>query len=138
KGTFGRVLVVAGSVGMAGAAVLAGSAALRGGAGIVQVAVPEPILPVVAGAQPCYLTAPLPADVQGRVSVDAVAVLQPLAEAASSVVVGPGLGASPDVAAIVRSLLENTTVPLLLDADALNSLAGKTEVLKQHKGPLVL
>jgi ADP-dependent NAD(P)H-hydrate dehydratase len=138
KGTFGRVLVVAGSVGMSGAAVLAGSAALRGGAGIVQVAVPEPILPVVSGAQPCYLTAPLPADVQGRVSVDAVAVLQPLAEAASAVVVGPGLGTSTDVAAIVRALLENTTVPLLLDADALNSLAGTTHVLKQHKGPFVL
>src|SRR5829696_10115120 len=68
KGTFGKVLVVAGSVGMSGAAVLAGTAALRGGAGLVQLAVPEPILPVVASAQPCYMTAGLPADESGRLS----------------------------------------------------------------------
>src|SRR5438309_9474363 len=68
KGTFGKVLVVAGSLGMSGAAVLAGTAALRGGAGLVQLAVPEPILPVVAAGQPCYMTAPLPADAQGRLS----------------------------------------------------------------------
>src|SRR5262245_52952656 len=107
KGTFGRVLVVAGSVGMAGAAALAGGAALRGGAGIVQVAVPEPILPTVATVQPCYLTAPLPADGQGRLSLAAVPVLLPLVEAASAVVVGPGLGVSDGVAALVRELLEH-------------------------------
>ena len=55
KGDFGRVLVLAGSRGMSGAAVLCGSAALRGGAGLVRVAVPAEILPVVAGANPCYL-----------------------------------------------------------------------------------
>src|SRR4051794_862790 len=78
KGTFGRVLVVAGSVGMAGAAALAGGAALRGGAGLVQVAVPEPVLPVVAAAQPCYLTVPLPSDGHGRLSQAALAALLPL------------------------------------------------------------
>lgn len=138
KGTFGRVLVVAGSVGMAGAAVLAGSAALRGGAGIVQVAVAEPILPTVAASQPCYLTAPLPADGQGRLSRAAIAVLSPLVEAASAVVVGPGLGASDDVAAVVADLLGGCRSPLLLDADALNSLVGRTALLKQRKGPFVL
>src|SRR6266545_2099671 len=59
KGTFGRVLVVAGSRGMSGAAVLCGSAALRGGAGLVSVAAPEEVLPVVAAGNSCYLTAPL-------------------------------------------------------------------------------
>src|SRR5213594_4146182 len=59
KGTFGRVLVVAGSRGMSGAAVLCASAALRGGAGLVRVAVPESIWPVVAAGNPCLMTAPL-------------------------------------------------------------------------------
>jgi NAD(P)H-hydrate epimerase len=138
KGLYGRVLVVAGSVGMSGAAVLAGSAALRGGAGIVQVAVAEPILPTVAAGQPCYLTAPLPADGRGRLSRAAVAALEPLVEAASAVVVGPGLGSSDDVAAVVCALLENCRLPMVLDADGLNSIAGRTGVLKGNKGPRVL
>ena len=60
KGMYGRVLVVAGSRGMSGAAVLCAGGALRSGAGLVKLAVPEEILPIVAGANPCYLTAPLP------------------------------------------------------------------------------
>src|SRR5262245_37508784 len=68
KGRFGRILIVAGSRGMSGAAVLCGGAALRGGAGLVRLAVPDGILPVVAAANPCYMTAPLPQDTQGRLS----------------------------------------------------------------------
>src|SRR5438874_13425765 len=64
KGLFGRVLVVAGSRGMSGAAVLCGSAALRGGAGLVRVATPAGVLPLVAAGNPCYMTAPLPEDDQ--------------------------------------------------------------------------
>src|SRR2546421_1762170 len=71
KGDFGRVLVVAGSRGMSGAAVLCGSAALRGGAGLVRVAVPESVLPLVAAGNPCYMTAPLPEDRHGRLSAAA-------------------------------------------------------------------
>src|SRR3954470_14529338 len=68
KGMYGRVLLVAGSRGMSGAAVLCGRAALRGGAGLVYVAVPEAIQPVVAAANPCYLTVALPADDAGQLS----------------------------------------------------------------------
>src|SRR5438552_15686980 len=71
KGNFGRVLVVAGSRGMSGAAVLCGSAALRGGAGIVRVAAPASILPIVAAGNPCYMTAALSEDERGCVSLDA-------------------------------------------------------------------
>src|SRR5207253_735659 len=69
KGNFGRVLVVAGSRGMSGAGMLCASAALRGGAGLVRLAVPEGILPIVAAANPCYLTAPLPQDGAGRLAI---------------------------------------------------------------------
>src|SRR5438552_12036524 len=68
KGDFGRVLVVAGSRGMSGAAVLCGSAALRGGAGLVRVATPADVWPIVAVGNPCYTTAPLPSDDEGRLS----------------------------------------------------------------------
>src|SRR5438477_13030798 len=97
KGTFGRVLVVAGSRGMSGAAVLCGGAALRGGAGLVRVAVPEEVLPIVAAANPCYLTALLPQDEHGRLAAAAEAELIGLAQANDVVAVGPGLGQSEEV-----------------------------------------
>src|SRR5579871_4597779 len=79
KGDFGKVLVIAGSRGMSGAAVLCASAALRGGAGLVRLAVPERVLPLVAVANPCFMTVPLPEDLDGRLSAHAGA---PIAEAA--------------------------------------------------------
>src|SRR5438093_2270193 len=72
KGMFGRVLVIAGSRGMSGAAVLCASGALRGGAGLVRLAVPSALLPIVAAANPCYMTLPLPEDEAGRLTTTAL------------------------------------------------------------------
>ncbi len=138
KGTFGKVLVIAGSLGLSGAAVLSGSGALRGGAGLVQVATPEPVALVVAAGNPCFMTTPLPADAQGRLTRLALPLLLEQAAAASAVVVGPGLGQSDDVAAVVRALVAEVAVPLLIDADALNVLGPQPEVLRQRQRPTVL
>src|SRR5262249_15251962 len=92
KGAFGRVLVVAGSLGMSGAAVLCGSAALRGGAGLVRVAVPREILPQVAIGNPCYITLALPQDADGRLAAAARAELLAQAQANDVVALGPGSG----------------------------------------------
>src|SRR5438874_4538150 len=73
KGDFGRVLVIAGSRGMSGAAILCGRAALRGGAGLVKVAVPHEILPIVAAGDPCYMTVPLMQDADGGLDFAALA-----------------------------------------------------------------
>src|ERR1700740_535537 len=88
KGSFGRVLVVAGSRGMSGAAVLCASAALRGGAGLVKVAVPEGILPIVASANPCYLTAPLTQDDNGQLADGAQVELLSLTQANDVLAIG--------------------------------------------------
>jgi NAD(P)H-hydrate epimerase len=138
KGQFGRVLIVAGSRGMSGAAILCGSGALRGGAGLVRVATPASIQPIVASGNPCYMTVPLPEDAEGRAGHAAAGELVALAGASNSVVVGPGLGKSATLPDLLLAILSQTTVPLVLDADALNSLAGRATDLRLHHGPVVI
>jgi NAD(P)H-hydrate epimerase len=138
KGNFGRVLVVAGSRGMSGAAVLAGSSALRGGAGLVRVAVPQEVLPIVAGGNPCYLTAALAQDENGILAPEAEAEVLALAKANDVVAFGPGLGRSQAVTRIALALIENLQEPLVIDADGLNALADHTERLKKRDAPLIM
>jgi ADP-dependent NAD(P)H-hydrate dehydratase len=136
KGTFGRVLVISGSMGMSGAAVLCGSAALRSGAGLVRVAVPTDILPIVAAGNPCYMTAPMPQDEHGRFSDSAVPGLLSLAQGNNVVAMGPGFGRSPAITALVSALLTQLPMPVVLDADGLNAL--HTDRLGERTAPLVM
>jgi len=138
KGTFGRVLVVAGSRGMSGAAVLCASAALRSGAGLVRLAVPEGILPIVAASNPCYTTVPLSQDAQGRVGIAGLQELLDLVKHNSVAAIGPGLEQSAHLGEMLATILEQTTTPLVLDADTLNVLVGRLGALRQHQGPIVL
>jgi NAD(P)H-hydrate epimerase len=138
KGTFGRILVVAGSRGMSGAAVLCASAALRGGAGLVRLAVPQEVLPVVAAANPCYLTAPLPQDENGQLAGHAEAELLALAQVNDVVALGPGLGRSQALTTLVAAVLAKVSKPLILDADGLNALQHQTDLLRGRKGPAIL
>ncbi len=138
KGMFGRVLVVAGSRGMAGAGVLCASAALRGGAGLVTLAVPEEILPQVAAANPCYLTAPLPQDQDGRLSDLAEIPLQDLLQSNTVVALGPGLGRSSAISTLVSAMLTKGNKPLVLDADGLNALGSQTGPLRGRPAPVIL
>src|SRR6516225_3026048 len=105
KGSYGKVLVVAGSRTMSGAAVLCGSAALRGGAGLVQVACPADVQTVVAAGNPCYTTFPIRQHADGAFSEGAADDVVELGRAASVLAIGPGLGRAPTVAALVRELL---------------------------------
>jgi NAD(P)H-hydrate epimerase len=143
KGTYGRVLIVAGSRGMSGAAILAGLGALRGGAGLVQVAVPTEVLPIVAGYNPCYLTAALPQDQQGRLSASAEGIVLALAEDCDVLAIGPGLGQSDAIVHIVKAVIAGVQRPVVIDADGLNALAllwaGRPRAEKTPRAqPLVL
>jgi NAD(P)H-hydrate epimerase len=138
KGSFGKVLVVAGSRGMSGAAVLCASAALRGGAGLVKLAVPSDLLPIVAASNPCYLTSPLPQDELGRLSASAQGPLLDLIAANDVLALGPGLGRSSDLDALLASLVGLGRVPTVLDADGLNAFAGHPEQLERGGMPLIL
>lgn len=125
KGTFGRVLIIGGSRGMSGAPSLAGLAALRGGAGLVYVAVPSEILPIVASIEPSYLTIPLATEEEhGCLSADGLTGLRKACEGKDAIAIGPGLGTSRGVAEIVAALFAECSRPMVVDADALNVLAG--------------
>ena len=121
KGDFGRVTVIAGSRGKTGAAHLAAMGALRSGAGLVTVATPASLLPIVAASAPELMTEPLTETADGVIA--AAAVDRVLQMRHDVIACGPGLGRSPAVADFVRGLLERTTAPLVLDADALTVLA---------------
>ena len=120
KGDFGRVTVIAGSIGKTGAAMLSGMAALRSGAGLVTVATPASCLPVVASMAPEMMTEPL-LDSEGCVAAAAVDRVMELAH--DVIACGPGLGRTREASAFVRALVDRATVPLVLDADALTLLA---------------
>jgi ADP-dependent NAD(P)H-hydrate dehydratase len=137
KGQFGRILVVAGSRGMTGAAILCGSAALRGGAGLVRVATPQGVLPIVAGGNPCYMTAPLHQDEDGRLDASAENELLALARANDVVAIGPGLGRSSSMTTLLAALLERFPSAVVLDADGLNAFAQHTSRLRRS-APLIL
>lgn len=132
KGMNGRLLIVAGSLGMAGAAAMAAQAALRSGAGLVTVACPASILPILQAAAPCAMGVPLP-DANGALAPEAGEALKALLPGMDAVVCGCGLSrrAAPEA---VRAVLESG-VPALLDADALNRIAedpALREALRPH------
>ena len=137
KGTYGRVLIVAGSKGMSGAAVLCGSAALRSGAGLVTVACPPDIQSTVAAGNPCYMTAAIPQTAQARFDHRSADEVIRLADEADVVAIGPGLGNRPDVAELLRAVLTALPgTPMVLDADALNVF--QFDMLSNRTAPPVL
>jgi NAD(P)H-hydrate epimerase len=127
KGTFGHVLVVAGSVGKTGAAVLASSAALRGGAGLVTLAAPEPALAFMPGLRAEVMAEPLAATSSGAIARRALDRALALAESRDAVVLGPGLGQDGETRDFVREFVARCTRPLVVDADGLNALGATSD-----------
>ncbi len=132
KGDFGRVLVIAGSVGRTGAAHLSALGALRSGAGLVTIATPRSCLPVVAGMAPEYMTEGLDETASGTIDYGAIDRILDLT--ADVIAIGPGLGQAPGTSAFVQALVERAGVPLVLDADALNAFVGEPERLMGRDG----
>lgn len=138
KGNFGRVLVIAGSRGMTGAAGLAGEAALRSGAGLVTVAVPETLHDIMEAKLTEVMTVPLPDTGSGSLSREACQRILPLAENMDVLAIGPGLSQAPEVTALVKELITSIKIPFVLDADALNAIAGEVGILRKLQAPAVI
>jgi NAD(P)H-hydrate epimerase len=139
KGAYGHVLVVGGSIGFTGAPVLAAQAALRSGAGLVTLAVPEPVYFIVASQLTEVMVHPLPESPSGTLSVSGLATLYPLVLKSDVVALGPGLSQSPFAQKAVQKILTTVDLPIVLDADGINAVSGKDRVvLTKAKGPVVI
>ncbi len=138
KGTYGHVLLIAGARGYAGAAAMACRAAARSGAGLTTALVPASIATVVAGASPETMVHGAPETEAGSISAEALQAWEERVRAFDAVLVGPGLTTHADSAALVRELVRICRVPLVMDADALNVLAGQPQCIDQAACPVII
>lgn len=136
KGMFGKVLCVCGSVGYTGAPIFAGRGAVRTGSGLVFLAVPESVWPVAAVKSDEAMPFPVP-EAEGRLSLLAEEPIRRRAESCDAVLIGCGLGRGWQTDALVRKLL-TIEKPLVLDADGLNALSGREELLQKRAAPTIL
>jgi ADP-dependent NAD(P)H-hydrate dehydratase / NAD(P)H-hydrate epimerase len=160
KGLYGHILIVAGSQGKSGAAVMSGHAALRAGAGLVTIATPDVVLPIVAAAHPEYMTealvstnagtasmrnildkpagpTPLPGPLLDSFMKQAKFRFERIQEGKTVLAVGPGLGMHPETQDFIRSIVKRTYRPVILDADGLNAFAGRADDLRERKSKFV-
>ena len=138
KGSYGHALVIGGSVGKAGAAAMAGFAALRAGAGLSTVATARSALSTVAGFHPELMTEPLEETEAGTISRKALDSVASLVERKSVLAVGPGISRHKETSEFVRGMVRQCTVPMVLDADALNAFEGSAEELMGRSRSIVI
>jgi ADP-dependent NAD(P)H-hydrate dehydratase / NAD(P)H-hydrate epimerase len=141
KGDYGHALIVAGSVGKSGAAVLASWSALRTGAGLVTVATPEPVLPIVAAHTPEIMTEPLVATEAGTVSLRSLEYgkFEAILKGKRALGMGPGLTTQDETQQFIRKIVgKRNSIPLILDADGLNAFAGRAGELKNAEGMIAV
>ena len=135
KGLYGHALIVAGSLGKSGAAIMASHAALRAGAGLVTVAAPDVVLPIVAASHPELMSEPLAATPGGTISARNLSKkrLAQIEEGKTVLGLGPGLGQHAETQKFVRAIVRQTELPVVLDADGLNAFAGRAGELGKRK-----
>ena len=137
KGDYGRILLLCGSRGYTGAAALAAMGALRSGAGLVYLGVPESIYPIEAVKLTEPVVFPLP-ERKGMFSQSALPEILEYLPRMDAVLIGSGMGCSEDTFQIVKVVLENTSKPVVLDADGINVLSGHIDILRGRTGPTIL
>jgi len=138
KGTFGHAGIIAGSVGKTGAAAMTAKAALRIGAGLVTVAAPAGVNDVLESKLLEAMTIPMPDTKARTFSRLALDRLKTFIAARTAVAIGPGLSTHPETVELVQALMKDLDRPAVLDADALNALAGRASVLTACKTPPIL
>jgi len=130
KGTYGRVLVLGGSVGLTGAAAMASQSALRAGAGLVTLGIPESLNPAMEVKLTEAMTLPLPETQSQTLSSGSYDKIMGIIDSFDVVAIGPGLSREAETSSLVRELCKNISIPKVIDADGLNALAEYRDILK--------
>ncbi len=138
KGTYGHLLVLAGSLGKTGAAIMAARAGLVSGAGLVTAALPASCLPIVARSSVELMTEPLAETPEKTISRAALDRVLSLIQGKDALLIGPGLSTNSSTCDFVWELLLKVRTPVVIDADGLNILALKPELLKSLPRPAIL
>ena len=138
KGDCGNLLVIAGSVGKTGAAILTAKSAVRSGAGLVTIAVPESINSIIESCVTEAMTYPLPETSKKIIKADSFNIIKKLLKGKTCIAIGPGLGAESNTKKLIFKLIKESTVPMVIDADALNAISENPEILKKAKAPIIL
>lgn len=137
KGSYGKILLLCGSVGCTGAAYLAAMGALRTGAGLVYLGVPESIYAIEAVKLNEAVVFPLP-DENGKLSEPALPMILERLPKMDAVLIGPGLGVSDGTWKVLEGVVKNAACPIIVDADGINLLAAHKNIVRGWKAPLVL
>lgn len=136
KGSYGTALLLCGSYGMAGAAILAARAALRSGVGIVKCVICDSIYSPFTCAVPEAVCIPVKPNSVGTFSDNTD--LDKALERSAAVLFGCGVGCNEDTAALLENLITTAAVPLVIDADGINALSCRIDILKKSKAPIIL
>ena len=138
KGSYGTLLALCGALSMPGAAMMSVASALRCGAGLVKAGVVSGLVSLLAVKTPEAVFLPLPTSKNGSISENALPFLRDAMPSATAILVGCGIGVNGDTEALVHFLIQNSTVPLVIDADGLNCLSKHISWLKEKKAPILL
>lgn len=138
KGDCGRVVVVAGSVGMTGAATLTSSAAMRSGAGMAILGAPESLVDVLSVKLTEVMVRPLTETSEQSLSLNAEPAVQSLLEWGDVLAIGPGLSQQPETSELVRRVVAQSPCPLVIDADGLNAYTNQGDILAQRNSEAVI
>ena len=139
KGTFGHVLLIAGSRGKTGAALMAAKACLKAGAGLMTIGTAETVVNSLQSRVTEEMLLPLNDKGNGTISYTAAnSIIKFLKVRGDVLVIGPGLSVDDEIKTLVAEVVTHSKVPVVIDADGLNALAGNTGVLKKCKSPLIL
>ncbi len=138
KGGAGHTLIVAGATGKTGAATMATTSALRSGAGLVTLGIAQSLYPILASQLIEAMTAPLPDENTGFLTEKAYASILNAAEGKQVMALGPGLGTNRQTGELVHRMLKEIDLPMVIDADGLNHLAGHLDCLAGRKAATVL
>lgn len=136
KGSMGRICIVAGSTGMTGAACLAAEAALRTGAGLIRVAIPRDLNAILEGKLTEQMTVPLPAN--GHLKEECLEIIRGQAEQSDVMLIGPGLGRALETERAICQLVQETEIPMILDADGINAVSRNINILQEKQAPVIL